>query len=174
MNASSSKDIVFGSSTTALVTNLAYALEHGGWLSPGDEITLCDADHEANIGPWLRLARHLNLTVKWWKTTVTPDLTGSVPELETLEALVSEKTRIVAFTACSNILGQQTDVKGVVELVRRKSGGKAKTCVDCVAYAPHGRMDVQEWGVDFCVFSYYKVRVWPHHFCHRRLIRDDY
>ncbi|KAL7410481.1 pyridoxal phosphate-dependent transferase, partial [Mrakia frigida] len=157
MNASSEKDIVFGSSTTALITNLAYSLETGDWLNEGDEIVVTDADHEANIGPWLRLARNRGLVVRWWKTTVTPALTDSTLQLSTLAPLLSSKTKIVAFTACSNILGQSTPIKQVVDLVREKTDRLAKTCVDCVAYAPHQRMDVTGWGVDFAVFSYYKV-----------------
>ena len=197
MNASSEKDIVFGSSTTALITNLAYSLENGGWLDEGDEIIVTDADHEgelvlsssplpthclfpppslssrdtiltlpspfhlANIGPWLRLARNRKCTIKFWKTTITPTLTGSTLELSTLAPLLSSKTRIVAFTACSNILGQAIPIKEVVDLVREKTGGLAKTLVDCVAFSPHQRMDVTGWGVDFAVFSYYKVSEVP-------------
>jgi hypothetical protein len=76
----------------------------------------------------------------------------------TLLTLLTPRTRLVAFTATSNILGAFTPVKQAVELVREKTNGRAMTVVDCVASAPHGRMDMKEWGVDVVLFSYYKVR----------------
>lgn len=65
----------------------------------------------------------------------------------------------MAFTAVSNLLGHRTPVKDVVELVKSKTGGRAMTVVDCVAYAPHGRMNMQEWGCDAVLFSFYKVSI---------------
>jgi selenocysteine lyase/cysteine desulfurase len=76
----------------------------------------------------------------------------------TLLPLLTPRTRLVAFTATSNILGAFTPVKQAVELVREKTNGRAMTVVDCVASAPHGRMDMKQWGVDVVLFSYYKVR----------------
>lgn len=155
INAASPKDVVFGSSTTALFANLANALRLGGTIKPGDEIIVCEADHEANVGPWVRLAREIGCELKIWR--VTGDLAGGANlELSKLEEVVGPKTKIVAFTACSNILGQYTPIREVVELVKRRSGGQAKTVLDCVAYAPHAKLDVQAWGVDFLGFSYYK------------------
>lgn len=74
-----------------------------------------------------------------------------------LEPLLSANTRLVAFTAVSNLLGHRTHVKDAVQLIKSKSGGRAMTVVDCVAYAPHGRMDMQEWDCDAVLFSFYKV-----------------
>jgi selenocysteine lyase/cysteine desulfurase len=75
--------------------------------------------------------------------------------------LITEKTRIVAFTACSNILGTIVPVKEVVQAVRsaakEKGAKKVEISVDCVAYAPHRKIDVQDWDVDFAVASLYKV-----------------
>jgi selenocysteine lyase/cysteine desulfurase len=75
--------------------------------------------------------------------------------------LITEKTRFVALTACSNILGSILPVKELVKAIRaeakRKGSKKVEISLDCVAYAPHSQMDVQEWDVDFCAFSYYKV-----------------
>lgn len=156
INAASPKDVVFGSSTTALFANLATALRLGGSIKPDDEIVVCEADHEANVGPWVRLAREVGCDLKVWQ--VTGDLAGGANlELSKLEAVVGPKTKVVAFTACSNILGQYTPIRDVVDLVARCSEGRAKTVLDCVAYAPHAKLDVQAWGVDFLGFSYYKV-----------------
>ena len=67
----------------------------------------------------------------------------------------------MAFTATSNILGSIIHIEEVVKAIRqqavKKDTGKVEICIDCVAYAPHRRMDVQKWDVDFCFFSFYKV-----------------
>jgi selenocysteine lyase/cysteine desulfurase len=85
-------------------------------------------------------------------------------KLEDLLPLISERTRLVAITACSNILGSVAPVKDIVAAVRKaahaKGAKKVEVSVDCVAYAPHRLIDVQDWDVDYCVFSYYKVRIW--------------
>ncbi|KZT51899.1 PLP-dependent transferase [Calocera cornea HHB12733] len=165
VNAESSDEIVFGSSTTQLVENLARAYTD---LEPDDEIVVTLTDHEANTGPWARLATRYNLKFNIWAPKpINPANPFSVSlVLDDLLPLLSTKTRIVAFTACSNILGELTDVKGIVKAIREKTkGGKgelrqkrgAEICVDCVAYAPHRRIDVQDWDVDYAVFSYYKV-----------------
>lgn len=83
--------------------------------------------------------------------------------METLLPLITTNTRIVALTAASNILGTIVDVEGVVKAIREdaaaKGNKKLEVCVDCVAYAPHRRMDVKKWDVDYAVFSYYKVSI---------------
>jgi selenocysteine lyase/cysteine desulfurase len=82
-------------------------------------------------------------------------------KLEELLPLVSSRTRIVAITACSNILGSIVPVKEVVKAVRAEAKAqgapKVEISVDCVAYAPHRLIDVQDWDVDFAAFSFYKV-----------------
>lgn len=81
--------------------------------------------------------------------------------IDALLPLITSKTRLVAFTACSNILGSVVDVEAVVKAVRaeaqKKGARKVEVCVDCVAYAPHRQVDVRMWDVDYCYFSFYKV-----------------
>lgn len=119
----------------------------------------------ANAGPWKKLAARRGATIKYWNATPTvANNSYSVSlKVEDLLPLISPRTRIVAFTACSNILGSIVPVKEVVKAVRAaaKAQGAAKVeiSVDCVAYAPHRLIDVQDWDVDFCVFSFYKVRI---------------
>lgn len=119
------------------------------------------------MGPWKKLADRRGATVKYWQATPTSDDNPySVGlKVDELVPLISEKTRIVAFTACSNILGSILPVKEIVKVIRdeAKAQGaeKVEISVDCVAYAPHRRIDVQDWDVDFCVFSFYKVRIFP-------------
>lgn len=117
----------------------------------------------ANNGPWKKLAARRGVSLKfWWPTATNPNNPYSVSlKVEDLLPLISEKTRLIAFTACSNILGSIVPVKDVVLAARaaakEKGAKKVEISVDCVAYAPHRLIDVKEWDVDYCVFSYYKV-----------------
>lgn len=119
----------------------------------------------ANVGPWKKLASRSGGIVKFWKSTPTsPDNPYSINlRIDELLPLITPKTRIVAFTGCSNILGSIIPVKKVVAAVRAdakaKGAKKVEISVDCVAYAPHRLIDVQDWDVDYCVFSLYKVRI---------------
>jgi len=119
----------------------------------------------ANVGPWSKLAARKGAILKLWNPSPTvPENPYSVKlKVEDLIPLISAKTRIVAITACSNILGSIVPVKEVVKAVREeakvKGAKKVEISVDCVAYAPHRFIDVQDWDVDFCVFSFYKVSI---------------
>ncbi|MCJ1476669.1 hypothetical protein MMC13_005337 [Lambiella insularis] len=141
-------EIVLGSSTTQLMRNLSSALK----FQPGDELILSKLDHEANIAAWVQLADARGLTVKWWSSTdkQNPKLTP-----ESLKGLLSAKTRLVACTHASNILGTVHDIKSIAKEVHTVPN--AMLCVDGVAYAPHRQVDVRELGVDFYAFSWYKV-----------------
>ncbi len=118
-------------------------------LAPGDEIIVTDQDHEANSGVWRRLAAR-GLVVKEW--TVDP-ATGAL-DPAALAALLSERTRVVAFTHCSNILGQINDVAAICRLVHDAG---AFAVVDGVSYAGHGFPDVAALGADAYLFSLYKA-----------------
>lgn len=140
-------DVAIGPSTTSLLSRLARALAPS--LSPGDEIIVTDADHEANIGPWLRLQAQ-GVRIRWWR--IRPE--SMRLELEDLDALLSGKTRLVCFTHASNLLGEALDLGPVI--ARARAAG-ARTCVDGVAYAPHRALAFADWGVDWYAFSLYKV-----------------
>ncbi|KAG8894775.1 hypothetical protein FRC00_008476, partial [Tulasnella sp. 408] len=161
-NAASPEEISFGSSSTMLVENLARAMEPQ--INEGDEFIVSFADHEANVGPWVRLASRTKATlIPWQARPVSPNDNPYHVELslDDLKDLITSKTRLVAFTACSNILGAWTRPKEVAALVRRVAREKGtkmvEICVDCVAYAPHRRIDVRDWDVEYAFFSYYKV-----------------
>ena len=102
--------------------------------------------------------------MKRWFATPTHDANpySVALNLEDVLPLISSKTRLVAFTACSNILGSIIPVKQFTAAIRQRAAEQGaqnvEISVDCVAYAPHRRIDVQDWDVDFCVFSYYKVQ----------------
>lgn len=147
INASSQREIVLGSSTTALLQNLSRAMSN--YFKPGDEIIVSNSDHEANIGPWLSL-HEKGVKVKFWHVNHE----NYRLELETLNELMNENTKLVAFTHTSNILGTINPIKEITEFIHGKN---AMVCVDGVAYAPHRHIDVAKWDVDFYVFSLYKV-----------------
>ncbi len=101
--------------------------------------------------------------IKYWNATPTsPNNPYSVSlKVEDLLPLITARIRIIAFTACSNILGSIVPVKAIVKAARltaQEAGArKVEVSIDCVAYAPHRLIDVQDWDIDYCVFSYYKV-----------------
>lgn len=147
VNASRPEEIVFGNSTTALLQNLARAMQ--SQLSAGDEIIVTVSDHESNIGPWDRL-QDAGIVLKFWplnKETLTLDLAD-------LQPLMSERTRMVCVTHVSNILGSINPIREIADFVHARG---AKICVDAVAYAPHRAVDVQAFNVDYYVFSLYKT-----------------
>ena len=147
LNAARPEEIVLGPSTTILCQFLARAMESR--LKPGDEIVVTDFDHESNIGPWRALEKR-GIVVKTW--SLDPDTLEI--DLGALEALMTERTRLVAVTHVSNILGT---INPVAEIARRVHARGAEIVVDAVAYAPHRAVDVAAWDVDYYVFSFYKT-----------------
>ena len=121
----------------------------------------------ANAGPWKRLAARKGALTKLWPATPLPAYPNNTYavglQLDALLPLITSKTRLVAFTACSNILGSVVPVAQIVQGIRARAkelgARKAEVCVDCVAYAPHRGIDVREWDVDYAYFSFYKVRL---------------
>lgn len=140
-------EIIIGPSTTANV----YALSHGirPLLQAGDEIIVTNQDHEANNGSWRRLADIGVIVREWRMNGQTDDL-----EVEDLEALLCDRTKLVCFTHCSNIVGMVHDVKAITKRVHAAGG---LVCVDGVAYTPHRRADVKDLDVDFYLYSPYKI-----------------
>jgi cysteine desulfurase family protein (TIGR01976 family) len=137
----------FGPSTSQNTYVLAQALRR--YLRPGDEVVVTNQDHEANVGAYARLADD-GITVREWK--VNPE----TAELERrdLESLLGPRTKLVAFTHCSNLVGSINAVRELTDLVHRAG---AWAFVDGVAFAPHGLPDVAGLGVDAYCFSLYKV-----------------
>ncbi|MCG8459714.1 MAG: aminotransferase class V-fold PLP-dependent enzyme [Holophagales bacterium] len=140
-------EVVLGSSTTALLGLLARALRPL-WRE-GEEVIVTDLDHEANRGPWRRLEASGLRVLTWPLRPETAAL-----ELCDLEPLLSERTRLVAMTHCSNVVGRIHDIAAVAERVHAAG---ALLCVDGVAYAPHRRLDVRRFDADFYAWSLYKT-----------------
>ncbi|MBL8512880.1 MAG: cysteine desulfurase-like protein [Betaproteobacteria bacterium] len=139
--------VVMGGSTTSLLFQLTTALKPN--LRPGDEIIVTDTDHESNIGNWRRLSE-AGAVIKTWRVN------REALELDPagLETLLTPRTRWVAMTHASNVLGTINDVRAVADRVHAAG---ARLAVDGVAYAPHRMPDVAASGADVYVFSFYKV-----------------
>ncbi len=140
-------EVQFGPSTSQNTYVIAQALRRH--LKPGDEVIVTNQDHEANIGAWSRLAEN-GITVREWK--VHPE-TAELDRRD-LEALLGPRTRLVAFTHCSNVVGSINTVREIADLAHQAG---AWAFVDGVAFAPHGMPDLQALGVDGYYFSLYKV-----------------
>jgi len=147
LNAKRTEEIIVGPSTTMLLRILSINLSQK-W-KPGDEVIVSNSDHEANVSCWADLAKQ-GIVVKTWK--INPETFEF--EIDDLKKLLSEKTKLVAVVHASNILGTINPIKDFAKAVHDTG---ALICVDGVAYAPHRMIDVQDWDVDFYVFSTYKV-----------------
>ena len=141
------QEVHLGPSTSQNIYVLAQAFARQ--LQAGDEIIVTNQDHEANNGVWRRLASH-GIVIKEWPIDPT---TGQL-HVTALEPLLSARTRVVAFTHCSNILGQ---INPVAEICAKAHAVGARTVVDGVSYAGHGFVDVPELGADIYLFSLYKT-----------------
>jgi len=140
-------ELSFGPSTTQNTYVLAQAFAH--MMAPGEAIIVTNQDHEANTGPWRRLAQH-GIDVREW--CVDP-ATGHL-DPATLEDLLDESVRLVCFPHCSNVVGE---INPVTEITALAHAAGAFVCVDGVSYAPHGFPDVGHLGPDIYLFSAYKT-----------------
>lgn len=137
----------FGPSTSSNTYVIAQALRQE--LKAGEEVIVTNQDHEANIGAWSRL-EDSGIVVREWQ--IDPD-TAELHPMD-LEALLTPRTRAVAFTHCSNVVGSINPVREITDLVHDAG---AWAIVDGVSYCPHGMPDVEALGADIYLFSLYKV-----------------
>jgi len=140
-------ELSFGPSTTQNTYVLAQAVRQ--WMQPGEAIVVTNQDHEANSGPWRRLADE-GIEVREWK--IDP-ATGHLNP-EDLEDLLDESVRLVCFPHCSNVVGE---INPVTEITAMAHAAGAFVCVDGVSFAPHGFPDVGALGPDIYLFSAYKT-----------------
>ncbi len=147
-------ELSFGPSTTQNTYVLAQAF--GQWMKPGEAIVVTNQDHEANSGPWRRLA-DVGIDIREWR--IDPE-TGALNPRD-LENLLDEKVRLVCFPHCSNVVGE---INPVTEITAIAHAAGAFVCVDGVSYAPHGFPNVGDLGPDIYLFSAYKT-YGPHQGC---------
>ncbi len=147
-------ELSFGPSTTQNTYVLSQAVRQ--WMNPGEAIVVTNQDHEANSGPWRRLA-DAGIEIREWQ--IDPQ-TGALNPQD-LENLLDEKTRLVCFPHCSNVVGE---INPVTEITAIAHAAGAFVCVDGVSYAPHGLPNVGDLGPDIYLFSAYKT-YGPHQGC---------
>lgn len=139
--------VVFGRSMTSLTYDVSRALSRT-W-GPGDEVVVSRLDHDANVRPWVQAAEAVGAIVRW--VDFDPDTTEL--RADHLASALSERTRLVALTAASNVLGTRPDVPGLAALVHQAG---ALLYVDGVHHAAHVLPDLTGLGADFYTCSPYK------------------
>lgn len=147
LNAPSSDEVIFGQNMTTLTLHLSRSI--GRLLRPGDEIILTRMDHDANVWPWAMMARDLGIEVRWLTFN-----TGTFEfDLDELDEIISERTRLICVGGASNLTGTLNDIKAICSKARAVG---ALSFIDGVQSAPHVATDVQDIGCDFYVCSSYK------------------
>jgi cysteine desulfurase family protein (TIGR01976 family) len=139
--------VILGPNMTTLTYRLANTLARN-WL-PGDEVIVSRLDHDANVRPWVQAAARAGAAVRWAEVEKK---TGELPAAQ-YDHLLSERTRLVAVTAASNVLGTRPDVAAITAKAHEAA---ALTYVDGVHATPHGPVDVAALGADFFATSAYK------------------
>ncbi|WP_055553881.1 cysteine desulfurase-like protein [Streptomyces sp. NBRC 110028] len=144
--------VVFGRSATQLAYDFSRTLATT-W-SPGDEIVVTRLDHDSNIRPWIQAADRAGATVRW------ADFDPATGELtpDDISAVLGERTRLVAVTAASNLIGTRP---AIPEIARRAHRAGALLYVDGVHYTAHSLVDLDRLGADFYTCSPYKF-LGPH------------
>ena len=148
LNAKSEDEIVLNSGTTEGINMVAY-----GWAMPrmeaGDEIVLSVMEHHANIVPWHFLRERQGVVIKW----VDVDATGALDPQAVIDA-IGPKTKLVAITQCSNVLGTMVDVKTITQAAHEKG---VAVLVDGSQGSVHAPVDVQDIGCDFYAITGHKL-----------------
>lgn len=147
LNAPSPDDIVFGANMTTL--NFALSRAIAQTLPDDAEIVLTRMDHDANVAPWLAIARDRNLNVRW----VDINTEDGTLDMDSLEGAINEKTKIVAAVHASNALGTINPVQQIAAMAHAVG---AYFVMDAVQSTPHISIDVQSIGCDFLLCSAYK------------------
>jgi cysteine desulfurase family protein (TIGR01976 family) len=147
LNAPSPDEIIFGQNMTTLTFHVSRSI--GREFRAGDEIILSRMDHDANVTPWVLLARDLDLEVRW----LPFDLRSFEFDLSALDELLNERTRLVCVGGASNMTGTIHDIKTISA---KAHAAGAWTYIDAVQSVPHVPTDVQEIGCDFLACSAYK------------------
>ncbi|MDR2475480.1 MAG: cysteine desulfurase [Bacteroidales bacterium] len=141
-------EIIFTRGTTEAINLVAFSFGEA-FCRQGDEIVISGMEHHSNLVPWQMLAERKGLTLK----IVPFDDKGEL-QLETFEAALSEKTRIVALAHVSNVLGTVNPVKEIIEVAHRRN---VPVLIDGAQAVPHIPVDVQTLDADFYVFSSHKI-----------------
>jgi cysteine desulfurase family protein (TIGR01976 family) len=146
------RGVVYGRSWTQLSYDFSRTLAKN-W-GPGDEIVVSRLDHDSNIRPWIQAAQAVGATVRWAEM----DLETTEVTVESVEAVLTPNTKLVAITGAGNTLGTRPDLKAIGVAVHKVG---ALFFVDGVHLTPHAVVSVKDIGADFFGFSFYKL-MGPH------------
>ena len=149
LNATESDEIIFTKGTTEALNFLANSIANK-FMSEGDEIILSEIEHHANIIPWQMVAEKYKLSIKYVKVNEDFSL-----DLDDLSSKLSLKTKVVSIVGESNLSGMLPDIKEINNLV--KANSDALLIIDGAQLVPHRKVDVQDLGIDFLVFSGHKM-----------------
>jgi len=142
-------EVVFTKNTTEGINLVAYALGNGRRIGPGDRIVVTEMEHHANLVPWQQLAERTGATLDWFGLTDEGRL-----DLTRIDELLDERTKVLAVTHQSNVLGTLNPVR---ELAGRAHEFGTLVVVDGAQSVPHRPVDVGELGADFLAFSGHKM-----------------
>ena len=148
LNAQTREEIVFTSGTTAAINLVAFSFGEA-FVGSGDEVIVTEAEHHSNIVPWQMMCNRKGAVLK-----VLPVDENGYIKVENLDELLTEKTRIVACTHISNVLGIINPIKEIIETCHSKD---VPVLVDGAQGAVHCKVDVQDLDCDFYVFSGHKL-----------------
>ena len=148
INAKKTEEIIFTRNTTEGINLVAYSYGLSN-VCPGDEIVVSIMEHHSNLLPWQMVARTKNAALKFIECE--PD--GRV-DLEKVEELITDKTKIVAITQVSNVLGRENPIKEIAQIAHRHG---AIIVADGAQSTPHMAVDVCDLDVDFFAFSGHKL-----------------
>jgi len=149
LNSAESDEIIFTKGTTEALNFLANSIANK-FMSEGDEIILSEIEHHANIIPWQMVAEKYKLSIKYVKVNEDFSL-----DLDDLSSKLSSKTKVVSIVGESNLSGMLPDIKEINNLV--KANSDALLIIDGAQLVPHRKVDVQDLGIDFLVFSGHKM-----------------
>jgi cysteine desulfurase / selenocysteine lyase len=148
INAPSTEQVIYTRNATEAF-NLVAATWGRTNLGSGDEILLTEMEHHANIVPWQMVAEQTGATIRYIPFTEDGRL-----DLSDLENLLTERTKLLAFTAVSNVFGT---IMPVTQLIQAAQAVGAITMIDAAQAVPHMAVDVQAWDCDFMAFSGHKM-----------------
>ncbi|AGT27087.1 cysteine desulfurase [Borrelia miyamotoi] len=149
INAESCKNIIFNSGTTDGTNTVTNSLLLSKLLKENDEIIVTTLEHNSNLLPWINIAKFLNLKIKLAKFNEM-----GIIQPEQIKSLITDKTKIIAISGISNILGTTQDLEAIGKIAK---DNKIILSVDAAQMAPHMNIDVNKINCDFLVFSGHKM-----------------
>jgi cysteine desulfurase/selenocysteine lyase len=145
-----SQNIIFTKNATESINLVANSLERTFLFDKEDNVVITEIEHHSNFLPWQQLCKRINVQFRVVKYDIKKQ------DIEDVSKYVDENTKIVAFTAMSNVTGLLIDVKEQISNIRKKNKNSI-ILIDATQYVAHNKLNVNDWGADFVVFSAHKI-----------------